>query len=122
MLGEVLYRRAAGIFFALLIMNFSANFSGITYSFFDNYVVDVENIDKAMADLALQSTNISAEENQEEEGESSSEKKESSEVSDEYYFDHKDEYYFLNKSRLNAHLHFNIRNVFSDTPHRPPQA
>jgi len=122
MFGEGLFKKIAGVFFALLIVNFSVNFIGITNSLLKNILTDIEHSEVINPDLTVLNTMLTAEESQEEEGESSSEKKESSEESDEYCFDHTDEYYFLNKSRLNAHLHFNIRNVFFDAPEQPPQA
>jgi hypothetical protein len=122
-LGEVLYKRIAGILFAFLIINFSANFVGITDSLFDTFIIDVENIDDESPDLSLLMTGLSAEENQEEEeSEHASGNKHSSEFSNEHTSGHVDQHFFKNSARLNAFLHFNVRNLFFDAPDRPPQA
>jgi hypothetical protein len=115
------YRKIACIFFAFLIVNFSANFIGLTDSLFDTFIVTVEiPEDEENVDLTLQNTGMGTEENQEEEH--SSKKKSSAEEAKEFYNSQRSQFYYSYNTYCSTYHKFNIISNPADTPTLPPWA
>jgi hypothetical protein len=120
-LNHPVYRKLTGIYFAFLIVNFSANFIGLTETFFDTFIVDVQAMEENTQNLTLQISGMSAEENQEEEsGHSHDNKHEENEAE---YLLNEMKHQFLQFSKISfAYSDTHFYHNFIDTPYLPPWA